>query len=505
MTFTLPRGYAFFITFLMGMAFLVLGLLVFLLPEADQPALTAPLVITSVIFSLFWCVPVARDRANGKVDWFHPSILYLIVYFSYFIFSGILLWVFHGYNSIWVNLGHRPAFIVNTVFCLGLLATFSFGLGMRLKPLWPGRTILELFNHSSLLNWKRLRYLIFAFLVIGAAFKYYHLSLLGPLTVNILRYLSPSANRGLGISVSQFYIMLESMLDWAALLVVFYFIVRYKQTRRINGWWQILLLMIFVAFFSYIVSAKRSGILPLFLLPLIWYHYILKRLTIGRAGIYFLIGMSLVIGLLMARIVLPLLAQNLILTDYIGSNRSEIAAFYADSGEWATFDMITASVLHRDNLLAEIGNPIAGFFNYSFNTLIVFIPRAIWPDKPLYEDISHIYYRVFIDQYGSSGFSPTIWGTSFLFFHILGLVPGMFVLGWLLKSAYAIFQLQNGRPIGVFYYSIFYWMAFQFMRFGTTGFTLLFFLQSMAAGVLALFFVLRQKNVAYPTQQNRLN
>jgi len=195
----------------------------------------------------------------------------------------------------------------------------------------------------------------------------------------------------------------------------------------------------------------------------------------------------------MARAILPLLAQNLIPTDYIGKSPSEIFAFYVDNGEWATFDMIAASVVQRDELLKQAGGSILGLLKYSFSTLIVFIPRALWPGKPGYEDLSQVYYRVLIGGRAGVGFSPTVWGTSFLFFHLPGLVIGMYVLGWLFRSIYSVFQLQKCRPIDVFLYSIFYWMAFQFVRFGTTGFVILMFVNSMLVGVLAVFLLWSKK------------
>jgi hypothetical protein len=320
--------------------------------------------------------------------------------------------------------------------------------------------------------------------------------LLGPLSTDVFRYLSPSANRALGINISQSFIMLEAMLDWAALLSIFYYIVRYKETGKTNGWWLILLVVVIIALFDYVVSAKRSGVIPFFLLPLIWYHYIIKRLSIIRAGIFFFVGTILIAGLLMARIVLPLLAQNLTPTDYIGQNPSETLAFYIDTGEWSTFDLIAASGVQRDELLTQAGGPILGFLKYSFSTLIIFIPRALWPGKPGYEDLSQVYYRVLVGSDEGIGFAPTIWGTSFLLFHLAGLMIGMYVLGWLFKGVYVMLQPQNGRPLNVFFYSIFYWLAFQFVRFGTTGFVIIMFVQSMIVGVFAVLFLWRKRRTA---------
>lgn len=485
-------GQLLLLSVIFGIASLIFTILVFLLPDADQSALTAPLVCFSVIFTLTWCMLCARDCVDGKIDWFHPSILLMMVYLAYYIFSGVWIWLYHDYDSIFVNLGGKPAFAVNAVFSLGFISIVAFGLGTRTKLAFSGKTIQKLSYRNDRFSRKWTRNLIGFFLVIGTAFKLYHLSLLGTLSFDVVRYLSPSAYLDLRINLSQFNIMLESMLDWAVLLAIFYYIVRYKETGNINISWLILLILLIAVVLplDYIVAAKRSAIIPLFLLPLIWYHYLIKRLTLAYAGTFFLVGLLAIIGLLMVRIVLPLLAQDLVATDYIGESLPDMFAFYVDTGEWSTFDMIAASVVHRDELLKQAGGSIFGFLQYSFSTLIVFIPRAIWADKPDYEDLSQVYFRVLVGG-GGSGIAPTIWGASFLFFHLVGLIIGMFVLGWLFKSIYAMFQPKQGRLFNVYMYSIFYWMAFQFLRFGTMGFILIIFIQSMIVGVLTMLFLRR--------------
>ena len=491
--FVLGHAHTLLITLFLGIALLALVPLILLLPEVDQPALTAPFVCLSIMFTFFLCVLLARNRLDGKVDWFHPSILLMLVYLTYIMFSGVWLWLYHDYDSIWVDFGRQPAFIVNTVFSLGVVSIASFGMGMSFRLTFPGKAIRELFYQNTQFDKKEMRSLILLFLVIGGAFKLYHLSLFGSQITDIFRYLSPSASRDLGISISQAIVMFESMLDWAVLLAVFYYIVRYKETGKTNGGWLILLLVLIISTIDYVVSGKRSAIMPFLLLPLIWYHYLIKRLTMVSAGIYFLVAMLAIIGLLMARIVLPLLEQNLAPMDYIGGNLSEMVAFYIDTGEWSSFDMVAASVVRHDELLEQAGGSILGFLKYSFRTMIIFVPRAIWSGKPDYEDLSHVYYRVLIGPEEGIGIAPTIWGASYLFFNLVGLAIGMYVLGWLFKSVYGMFQPNKGRPLDVFLYSIFYWMAFQFLRFGTMGFVTIIFVQSMFIGVLALLFLGRRR------------
>lgn len=491
--FAILSRHSLFISIFIGITLLPLGLLVFVLPEVDQPALTEPLVILSVIFTFALCVRFARNRFDGKVDWFHPSILFMLVYLTYVMFSGVWLWLYHDYVSIWLDFGSQPAFVVNMVFTLGIVSFASFAMGMRTKLVLPGKVIRVALYQNADFNNKEMRNLILFFLVIGGAFKLYHLALLGTQLTDILRNLSPSASADLEINISQAVVMFESMLDWAALLAAFYFIVRYKETGETSGWWLVLFFVVSVAMLDYIYSGKRTAFMTFLLFPMIWYHYLVRRLTIASAGLFFLFAMVAIIGLLMARIILPLLVDDLTPSDYLGDNLSDILVFYIDTGEWSSFDMIAASVVQHDVLLEKAGGPILGFLYYSLSTLIIFIPRAIWPSKPDYEDLSHVYFRNLVDPNGTAGFAPTIWGSSFLFFHLAGLVIGMYVIGWLFKGVYSMIQPNRGRPLNVLFYSIIYWMAFQFLRFGTLGFVIILFVQTMVVGVFAVFFLGRKR------------
>jgi hypothetical protein len=112
--------------------------------------------------------------------------------------------------------------------------------------------------------------------------------------------------------------------------VAFYYAARNRKT---NGWLLVLAILITIVIVDYVISAKRSGVIPLFLLPLIWYHYMIRRLSIGRAGILFVLAIFSIAGLLMARIALPLVSRNLAPTAYIGEESSEMLVFYINTGE----------------------------------------------------------------------------------------------------------------------------------------------------------------------------
>jgi hypothetical protein len=485
-------------TGLLGFASLALYVLVLLLPEDEQSWLTPLLVLLSVTFAFSWCMPATLQKVDGRMDPFHPATLFMVFYLIYFVFSGVLVWLQHDYISQWVNTGSKPAYVVNTIFFLGIVSVAAFGLGVRTKIVFSGKVTRKLFFNGESLRLREMRYFIYLFLAIGVACMTYHLSLYGSRLFDIFSYLSPSAQRELEISLSQLFIILESMLSWAGLLAIFHYMLRYIETGKTNDRLFPFLLVSIVMVLTFIISGKRSAVIPLLLLPLIWRHYLVKRLNVVKAGLFLVVSIAVIGIMLLGRIVVPLLFNDQDPTAYLGDDFGEVMLFYFDTGEWSTFDMVMASVVQRDTILSAMGGAAWGFLKYTFGTLIIFIPRAIWADKPDYEDAGHIYYQMFIGESEGVGFAVTAWGTSFLFFHVAGILFGMFVLGWFCRWAYDFFQPMRRSPYNVFFYSIFYWMMFQFLRFGTLGFTLLVFIQSMLVGVLAGLVLARRKQRRIP-------
>lgn len=491
----IPRGRAFesALVLMSGVGLSAICGLVLMLPEYEQEYLTFPLVVLSISFAYSWCVPVARSELDREIDWFHPSILYVLVYFAYFIFPGVWLWLVHDYQTVWIRTSEQSVYLVNYTFLLGALSVFAFGLGARLKVGFSPVGRNAQLNIAGSLRSRNATMLIVVFLVIGLLMKIYHLSLYGPLSFDLLRYLSPAARREADISISQVYVILESMLDWSLLLAVFVYILRYLKTGVKRGWVSLVLFTLLVIVVDYIVSAKRSGVIMLVLLPFIWYHYLVSRLTFAKAFSALVVGSVLIGLLLMARIAIPLISKGLAPSEYLGDGILDIFKFYFESLEWATFEMVMASIEQREEILENAGGVLRGFFQYSFGTLIILVPRAIWPEKPGYEDLSHIYFKTIIQEESDIGLAPTLWGASYLFFDVAGLAVGMFFLGILFKAVYKALRPVGRGAYDVFFYAIFIWLSFQFLRFGTTGFLFIYFVQTQMVGVLAALYLGRNR------------
>jgi hypothetical protein len=483
-----------FWSILLGTASLTLYAISLILPRETQEGITIVLVALSVLFAFFWCWPARERNSPVGTDFFHPSLLFLLFYLAAFVFSGVLISIVNGYRSNWVYLGPDPEFTVNTALILGILSVAAFGAGLRAKVALPAKKLKAFFYRSHILHRTEAKYLIIAFLLIGGTLKLYHVSLLGPLSLDIFRYLSPSARRELDIDLSGLFIIFECMLDWGFLFAIFFFFLRRRGLRSRSEWgiWLILItVFVVVATLDYTLTGKRIAVIPLLLLPLIWRHYLIKRLSLFHVGIFAGSGLALIALLLMIRIIVPLITQDIDAGKAVGESIGEKAMFYFDSAEWATFDMVVAALLQRETLLEEMGGALWAFLKYTFGTLVVFVPRAIWPDKPLYEDPGQVFHHVLTGSNDQSGFAVTVWGTSFLFFHVPGILLGMFIVGWVFRGIYQLLRPWEGRPLDVFFYGLFYWVAFQFLRFGTLGFTFLYFVHSLLIGVLAALFLAR--------------
>ena len=494
-----------FVSWFCAIALLILSVLMFTLESQYQKLLTPFIVSLSVLFAFSWCVPLAKEKGRGGTDWFHPAVLFTGLYLVYFVFSGLWLWLHNDYDSEFVDLGANAAFVFNETFFLGFVSLAAYGLGARSR--FAGFNLLRrriprsnidhpAAEQSRTINAKELLIVALVLFPLGLAFKIYHLALFGALSTDILLYLSPSAAIELGLNISQFVIMMESMLDWAALLAILYVIVNYKKTGRWQGLWWVIGAVVVVALLDYAISGKRSAVIFFIVLPVLWYHYLVKRLTARLAGALFLGLIFAIVILLMGRIVLPLLIQGLVPTDYIGVNPLDVIAFYLDTGEISTFDMVAATIQRRDELLLQSGGTLLGFLQFTFSTLIIFVPRLIWPDKPAYLDLSHIYRRVLIGPEEDMGIAPTVWGAGYLFFGVAGFFVLMFIIGWVYESVYRYLRPRDAGVANVALYSIAFWVIFQAIRFGTLGFVTVVIVQSMLVGIVAIWYLGRRRKAA---------
>ena len=461
-----------------------LSILIGISTESSQSALTLSIFVAMAMVITFW-VGGGGFTGSLSTDPFHPAFLFFMFAMIYVVLSSALVWLLHDYNSTWFDLGTNRITFFNKAICLSILACFAYGVGLRF-PTWFD--VSTKFCSSSRVLYEResraIRWIAYIFFVCGFLATAYHLSLFG--NENLFLYLSPSARRDSGVSVSQLVVMIESMLAWSAI----FFIILMMRTRIKLVPVALVLIAIGMV---YISTGKRTTVLPILLIPLIYYHYCHNWLGILKAARYFAGLIFFLVITVLGRMAMPLIARGDTPSEYMGDSSAAILEYYAISGEFMTFDMFLLSIHKGEIILETIGGALTGFFYYTIAIISVIIPRAIWPGKPDFWDLGNVYADLILDSDGKVGFAVTIFGTSYLFFGIVGLILGMFLFAWTQKIVYEWLRPYEGELTSVLYYGVAFWMAFQAMRFGTFGFTFVVFVQTMLVGVIAIWLVGRMR------------
>lgn len=234
--------------------------------------------------------------------------------------------------------------------------------------------------------------------------------------------------------------------------------------------------------------------MPFLLFPLLWYHYCIRRIRLMQAVFYIGIGAVLMVLLLFARTVGPhVIATGQLLTTETADVFLTPLEFLLNSPELAVFDMTMLTVQDRESLLHVIGGPLWGGLQYNLLTLAYLVPRFLWPGKPVFTDLGHVYYQFAVGGRDDVGFGVGIVGGLYLFGGFFGVLLGMFLIGVLFRWIYETLQPWSRAPRSVFLYAVLFWMAFQFLRFGTLGFTLLFFIQFQLVGVVIAFLLFERE------------
>ncbi len=451
-----------------------------------QEELTLILFIVSLILPFTCCFCKPNRPTIAGYDFFQPGTTVALLYYSSIVIPGFHVWYDLNYYTNWIYVGRNPE-LVNYAFFVGIVGIVSFGLGYKsnlgLTNLVGMRVVrgcatAELYGKSAMI-------VIIVLFVLGIVLKVNYFFKLGGTLYDILLQFSPTARAESEINISGIEVLVGTFFDWSILFLSFKYV--YEKKKAL-----VIFLSLIAMSFNFFFSAKRSYITPFILYPLIWYHYLAQPINFRRGIVYTLAGAVLMGSLIFARVLVPLIVRggvnSVVVTDAI---KQDPFSFYLNSAEFASFEMLMFGIEDRDMMLKSVGGSLRGALKYNFSTLSYFVPRILWHGKPVYTDMSQIFYRRAIGDRLDIGFAVTIFGTLYLFGHLVGVVVGMFIFGIVLRRIYYLFLSRKGDPFNVFFYSIFFWMSFHFLRFGTLGFTLLFFFQTQIMGVIVMFFFRR--------------
>jgi hypothetical protein len=121
-----------------------------------------------------------------------------------------------------------------------------------------------------------------------------------------------------------------------------------------------------------------------------------------------------------------------------------------------------------------------------------FIPRALWPDKPLNlgKEVADLFYDQAMGRTGTSGVPPSLIAELFWSFHLPGVVLGMMAFGVFARSAYEYLLRSPTNPWTVALYGVTLFYIFE-QASGPFSVTVFRYLQLLVPLLFAAFFVTR--------------
>ena len=472
----------------------------------DQDIITFFLLFISFFLPIMCCINRREKDSEYGYDFFQPGIIMVIFFYIYIVTPAIHIWYNLNYNSNWISIpSDKQAALFNYTLLITNMGIMCFGLGYRAKIgyIFNSTKSRRLSNSLKRIRWSNdsfIKLIIVVLIGIGLLARIFIISKIWGLLSDILGYLSPSIRATRDIKISGIIYFLSSFLDWGALFLF----LRYIVTKK-KGYLAILV-MLFALVSGYLLGGKRSDVLPFFLFPLVWYHYLRRRINFSLGLVYALGGLVFMASLMFAR---SLIAYSFIdpasVKEVISEIKQDPLDVYLNSPELTVFDMTVASIKDRENILENIGGWFSGMWNYNFSTILYLIPRILWIEKPVFEDLGQIMYRLFIGDSKYVGFSLGIFGGLYIFGGLIGVLIGMIAIGVMCRAVYLILQPYKSTSASVFIYSILIWIIFMFFRFGTLGFTILFFIQKLSIGTtVGLLWLFLQKRSVLHIYKNRL-
>jgi len=470
-------------------ATVVLALVVGNFAEDGDSAWTVFLFVVALALPLWCCFRRSGVAGSARLDLFQPGAVVAAIFYFYTVVPAFHVWHDLNYQSAWLDPTWPARPLFRFAFFLSLLGLVAFGLGYRFGT----RGLRQTVNASTLeemrAGWPRsATAAAIVMLTIGFPFRMYHLAAFGGLTRNIFLFLSPVYQVESGIEIGGVPTLLESFFDWGALLLL----LRATITNRHRV---VSLCVLSVALvLAYLVSGKRSAVVPFLLYPVVWLHYLKQRISLKRGLAYVTAGSLLVTALLFMRTIGPLFATTGVrLTDVPADVALAPVQFYINSPELAVFDMTMLTVQDRASLLHEIGGAFWGGLRYNFLPVVYIVPRVLWPGKPIYSNIGTVFYQHAVGGREDVGFAVGIVAGLYLFGGLLGVLVGMMTVGVLFRVIYERLEPWNRDPRRVFVYGIVIWMMFHFLRFGDLGGTIVYFYQFVLPGAIVALLVLRAR------------
>jgi len=402
-----------------------------------------------------------------------PSILFILMGLIYVMSKKRFdlfepIWSFSAFYVLIFSV--RPLYLIYTDAEVSTLSSFPLAIvygSIGLLAFYIGYTTKLSYRIATKLvpfakDWARRRIYIMTivflgFSIIGLAY----LAKLGGMSIKEI-FLSPLeaayARKGIGTTFLGWLPLLIRLSFW--LLYASYILQRKKVTKTHKAF---LLVSFIIALTLAYGTGYRRPIFEVLLVPIILRHYLLEKKVRFR-------HLLIIFPFLF---ILPYLLQEFRIIGYkelISDVEINFFGFVQDLKPFDDFVFLIDGV--PDNLNFQYG--IQYFYRFAF---IAFIPRIIWPDKPIIST-EFLYTRAFYGRVPTTH-TLTIPGELYLQFHVVGIIIGMFILGIILKTSYNYLILNNNNPGVVLLYSVIFLSSIFCLRANLGGLMISIFIYTL--------------------------
>lgn len=430
------HGQVKFIKLLILVAYILLFLILFL-PQADDPAcVLATLGPTALAL---WFGPIDILGATKERKWYDPAMLINLSIFYYALKGVTLAWgVNPGYLVMLSNNMIATRYLTVTFYVMAGLIAFNWAYRTALRrkvqdgpiPLVAGNPMVgvALLSLSGILCF---------FLLFRSTGGNLFIFLLNPLARS---YLATDV-RGVTSSLGNFFLLVVDMFPLATL--IWLAAIGQKKERPGISWWVHASISIGI----YLLVGGRSDVIGLALSILLVYHLSVRTVkprliaVLGSAGVIY----SYLVNLWRATMGGMSFAS-------LAAGRSELAYRFSLDGLYAFLGSTDLSDIRVFVMIADAYGRLRPF-QYGETFLRVFtqfVPRAIWPGKPLdlSIEIADLYHS------GSqAGIPPGFFAETYINFHVFGVIVGGALLGFGLALIYRKWII-NRSHIGTIYYAV---------------------------------------------------
>jgi oligosaccharide repeat unit polymerase len=395
-----------------------------------------------------WCLvfvilmPFLIAIKNKKIDIFEPIYAFVV-----YVMLSVALRGFFDLKSSSYYL--RDLFNINSSYFIGLMATAFVVAIVGLIALYAGyysrigNYLTKRTKVITIADWPRSAGIIlglFTFLS-GLAALFLIIQSNGGLSV-VLQHQREVATSGL---YGKYWLL--SLLNFPILGICFLYI----RTIGLKKSWSektILLLNFIPIIFSLTALSFKKNTILLIMALVIFYHYLKNKISIKQLIILFIIFVAIFSfafnirsygwqpSVLVQQIFIQITHPSSIFMPMISRS------YLADSA------VIILDQLNFGRTAFQFGRPWAELFYW-------FVPRSIWPDKPL------SYSRIFaLDFFGhteigqTSYVTPGLFGELYLNFAWLGVIGGFFLLGVFFKFIYDFLIKKCHNRLGIFLYGV---------------------------------------------------